>query len=70
MSVDIAVIGTQGMSRLIGTSVGFVMKYFKLYTEWAVSHSVFSRLGRRLMMEDNLGWKTTYDGRRLIMEDD
>ena len=54
MSVDIAVIGTQGMSRLIGTSVGFVMKYFKLYTEWAVSHSVFSRLGRRLMMEDNL----------------
>ena len=22
------------------------MKYFKLYTEWAVSHSVFSRLGK------------------------
>ena len=36
------------------TSDGFVMKYFKLYTEWAVSHSVFSRLGRRLMMEDDL----------------
>ena len=49
-----SVIGTQGLSRLIGTSVGFVMKYFKLYTEWAVSHSVFSRFGTRLMMKDDL----------------
>ena len=33
-------------SRIIGTSVNFVMKYFKHYTEWAVSQPVLSRLGK------------------------
>ena len=27
----------QGKSRIIGTSVSFVMKYFKHYTEWEVN---------------------------------
>ena len=36
----------QGKSRIIGTSVGFVRKYFKHSTEWAVSHPVLSRLGK------------------------
>ena len=36
----------QRKNRIIGTSVDFVMKYFKHYTEWAVSHPVLSRLGK------------------------
>ena len=46
MSVDIAVVGNQIKSTIIRTSVNFVMKYFKHYTEWAVSQPVLSRLGK------------------------
>ena len=35
----------------IGTSVSFVMKYFKHYTEWALSHPVLSRLGKMFKNE-------------------